>query len=57
MLPGNAKFWVFNTYIKLAMELDWKGQWPKTISYRTTPRDQMSALMEYISPLSTYGAM
>ena len=46
MVPGKAKFWVLRTSIRLAIELDWKGQWPKTISYKTTPSDQISALME-----------
>ena len=31
-LLGKDKFWVFRTSIKLAIELDWKGQWPKSIS-------------------------
>ena len=43
---GKESFWVESTSISLAMELDMKGQCPKIISYRTTPSDQMSALLE-----------
>lgn len=46
MSPGKANVWVFRTSIKLAIEFDWKGQCPKSISYNTTPSDQISALFE-----------
>lgn len=57
IVPGNARFCVLSTSIKLAIEFDWKGQCPNTISYSTTPRDHISALIEYISPLRTSGAI
>jgi hypothetical protein len=37
---------VFSTSIRFAIELDWNGQCPNTISYKTTPNDQISAFIE-----------
>lgn len=30
--PGKDRFWVLSTYMRLAIEFDWKGQCPNTIS-------------------------
>jgi hypothetical protein len=57
MGPGKWSYLLLRTSIRLAIELLWKGHIPKIISNSTTPTDQISALLEYISPLRTYGAM
>ena len=44
--PGNWSSLLLRTSIRLAMEFDWKGHIPKIISYMTTPKDQISALLE-----------
>lgn len=57
MGPGKFSSLLLRTSIRLAMELLWKGHIPKIISNNTTPTDHISALLEYIYPLRTYGAM
>ena len=44
--PGKYRSLLFSTYIKLAIEFDWKGHCPYIISNNTTPNDQISALFE-----------
>ena len=43
--------------INFPMFLLSKGQYPNSILNKTTPRDQISVLIEYSSPLRTSGAM
>lgn len=46
MGPGKWSSLLLRTSMRFAMELDWKGHIPKIISKRTTPKDQISALLE-----------
>ena len=57
MFEGRVIYCVLIVFISMAIELLWKGQTPYSISYKITPRDQMSALVLYASPLSTSGAI
>jgi hypothetical protein len=43
--------------ISLPILFDSKGQNPKSIRNNTTPKDQISALIVYYSPLRIYGAI
>lgn len=57
MLRGNDTVPYYSRVSSLAIDFYSNGQKPNSISYRTTPKDQISALIVYTSPFRISGAM